>query len=53
MERARKDTKRQKDDYEYKVRALNEKINNLQTNLENTKTDLAYMKKVKESLEGE
>jgi regulator of replication initiation timing len=33
-----------------KIKALNEKINVLQTNLENTKTDLAYLHKVKKSL---
>lgn len=33
-----------------KIKALNEKINNLQTSLENTKTDLAYLHKVKKGL---
>jgi hypothetical protein len=38
-------------DYEERIKGLNEKINNLQTNLENTKTDLSHMHKFKKTWE--
>jgi len=50
LEKAKKDQNKQKNDYEGKIKALNEKVNTLQTNFENTKTDLAYLHKVKKGL---
>jgi hypothetical protein len=45
MDKEKKHAKKIKADYEEKIKGLNEKINNLQTNLENTKTDLSYLHK--------
>ena len=50
LDKAKKDQKKQKDEYEAKIKTLNEKINNLQTSLENTKTELAHQHKVKTGL---
>ena len=47
MDKERKVNKKSKVEYEEKVKALNEKINTLQTNLENTKTDLSFLHKQK------
>lgn len=39
-----------KQDKEEQIKALNEKINNLQTNLENTKTEVSHLHKQKRGL---
>lgn len=45
MDKEKKLQKKLKLEYEEKIRGLNEKINNLQTTLENTKTDLTFLQK--------
>ncbi len=50
LDKSKKEQKKQKDEYEFKIKGLNEKINNLQTSLENTKTELAHQHKVKTGL---
>ena len=42
--------KKQKEDYDMKLKAIGEKINFLQTELENAKTDLAFVTKKKKLL---
>lgn len=45
LDKEKKNQKRLKLEYEEKVRGLNEKVNNLQTTLENTKTELQFLQK--------
>ena len=49
MDKEKKHAKKVKAEYDEKIKVLNEKINNLQTNLENTKTDLSYLHKLKKT----
>jgi hypothetical protein len=39
---AKKEMRRQKDEYESKIKELSKKLNTLITSVENTKTDLSY-----------
>ena len=50
MDKEKKLQKKLKQEYEEKIRGLNEKINNLQTTLENTKTDLTFLQKQQKGL---
>ena len=45
LERERKASKKLKQDKEEQIRVLNEKINTLQTSLENTKTEVSHLHK--------
>nr|ACK37609.1 hypothetical protein [Kahliella matisi] len=49
LDKEKKNTKKMKVDYEDKIKTLNEKINTLQTSLENTKTDLSFLHKQKKT----
>jgi hypothetical protein len=40
LDNQRKELRRQKEEYELKVKELNKKLNTLTTSVENTKTDL-------------
>lgn len=53
LDKANKDKKKLADNYENKIRDLNEKVNNLQTNLENTKTELSHMHKQTKQFNGD
>eukprot|EP00347_Sterkiella_histriomuscorum_P006359 403353063 len=53
LDKEKKLQKKQKQEYEEKIRGLNEKINNLQTTLENTKTDLTFLQKQQKGLSQE
>ncbi|CDW83998.1 UNKNOWN [Stylonychia lemnae] len=53
MDKERKLQKKNKQEYDEKIRGLNEKINNLQTTLENTKTDLTHLQKQQKGLSQE
>eukprot|EP00347_Sterkiella_histriomuscorum_P014694 403359906 len=50
LEKEKKATKKLKADKEEQIKALTEKINNLQTNLENTKTEVSHLHKQKRGL---
>ena len=45
LEKEKKATKKLKQDKEEQIKTLTEKINNLQTNLENTKTEVSHLHK--------
>lgn len=50
IEKTKKEMKKSKEDSEAKIKSINEKINTLQTSVENTKTDLAFIHKSKKHL---
>jgi chromosome segregation ATPase len=50
LEKEKKNIKKQKEEYELKLKGLGEKVNTLQTQLENTKTDLVYIHKEKKAM---
>lgn len=53
METTRKDLKRQKEEYENKIKELNKKQNSLGTSVENTKSDMIYQEKLKKQLDND
>ena len=50
IKKIKKDQAKVKEENDIKIKHVSEKINNIQTNLENSKTDLAYLHKSKKHL---